>query len=518
MKIKYIITSILLSFTFYSCKEADTRTIQQKASSSDYILLDEGQTSLELSSATAGKTAYMVTSSINDEKVDLTSTNSNNLSINQRFLNSLDMNELKNNIIKEQTPNLSSRSTTTYTVGATKYFYYLSYTTDEKDTYTKKKATLKCIGTYCYVWYISDSVTKSDPPDFEEVANTFDTVYELETQIFGSNVPLVNYSNIISISSSDKFNIVMCDIASDCTNEDNYGIYGYYYAADLFKNSYLTSGYTSNENQVLYIDSKLYKNVPDQGRSTIVHEFQHALNFVTKSLNYNLSSSTWYNEMLSMLAEETFQQYLGISDSDSPKGRLPFFNSCSSGGFSSIWGVATSGTYDYANSYAFGTYLLHNYGGLDLLKQIATNNYVNEDSIYRALSSLGYSETFETVVLKFGKLFVNSFYDDDNVATLNKNITPGLSDSETFKELLTEDGYIYTAIDLKDYDYEVSDTKYYYNTDGPHILLSDCYMDNIYPTGFYVNYIGTIPENGVLTGFTSKTITSDNAFSYIYIK
>ena len=131
---------------------------------------------------------------------------------------------------------------------------------------------------------------------------------------------------------------------------------------------------------------------------------------------------------------------------------------------------------------------------------------------------MGYSETFETVVLKFGKLFVNSFYDDDNVATLNKNITPGLSDSETFKELLTEDGYIYTAIDLKDYDYEVSDTKYYYNTDGPHILLSDCYMDNIYPTGFYVNYIGTIPENGVLTGFTSKTITSDNAFSYIYIK
>ena len=519
MKIKYIIASILLSFTFYSCKEADTRTIQQKASSSDYILLDQGQTSLELSSSAAGKTAYMVTSSINDEKVDLTSTNSNNLSINQRFLNSLDMNELKNNIIKDQIPNLSSRSTTTYSLGETKYFYYLK--DSDKNQYSKGYATLKYSGKNCLVWYISDSVTKSNLPDFQEVANTFDTVYELETQIFGSNVPLINYSNIISISSSDKFNIVMCDIDDDCTQVDDYGIYGYYNSADLFTQEYLSKyGYKdkSNENQVLYIDSKLYKNVPDQGRSTIVHEFQHALNFVTKSLNYNLSSSTWYNEMLSMLAEETFQQYLGISDSDSPKGRLPFFNSCSSGGFSSIWGVATSGTYDYANSYAFGTYLLHNYGGLDLLKQIATNNYVNEDSIYSALSSLGYSETFETVVLKFGKLFVNSFYDDDNVATLNKNITPGLSDSETFKELLTEDGYIYTAIDLKDYDYEVSDTKYYYNTDGPHILLSDCYMDNIYPTGFYVNYIGTIPENGVLTGFTSKTITSDNAFSYIYIK
>ena len=224
--------------------------------------------------------------------------------------------------------------------------------------------------------------------------------------------------------------------------------------------------------------------------------------------------------MLSMLAEETFQQYLGITDSDSPKGRLPFFNCYSASGFSSIWGVATSGTYDYANSYAFGTYLLHNYGGLDLLKQIATNNYVNEDSIYRALSSLGYSETFETVVLKFGKLFVNSFYDDNTVATLNKNITPGLSDSETFKDLLTEDGYIYTAIDLRDYDYEVSqeETSYFYNTDGPHILLSNCYNNSIYPTGFYVNYIGTVPENGVLTGFTSKTITSDNVFSYIYIK
>lgn len=520
MKIKYIITSILLSFTFYSCKEADTRTVQQKASSSDYILLDEGQTSLEFSSSAAGKTAYMVTSSINDEEVSLTSNNSSNLSINQRFLNTLDMDDLKNHIIKESEINLSSRSTTTYSVGDTKYFYYLSYSTDDKDTYTKKKATLKYIGTNCLVWYISDSVTISDPPDFEEVANTFDTVYELETQIFGSNVPLIKYSNIISISSSDKFNILMCDIAGDCTNEDNYGIYGYYYAADLFKNSTLTSGYTSNENQVLYIDSKLYKNVPDQGRSTIVHEFQHALNFVTKTLNYNLSSSTWYNEMLSMLAEETFQQYLGITDSDSPKGRLPFFNCYSASGFSSIWGVATSGTYDYANSYAFGTYLLHNYGGLDLLKQIATNNYVNEDSIYRALSSLGYSETFETVVLKFGKLFVNSFYDDDTVTTLNKNITPGLSDSETFKELLTEDGYIYTAIDLKDYDYEVSqeETSYLYNTNGPYILLSNCYKNTIYPTGFYVNYIGTVPDSGVLTGFTSKTITSDNVFSYIYLK
>ena len=41
----------------------------------------------------------------------------------------------------------------------------------------------------------------------------------------------------------------------------------------------------------------------------------------------------------------------------------------------------------YANHYLFGTYLVHNFGGLSFFKEMMNNNFVNIESIDEALKS-----------------------------------------------------------------------------------------------------------------------------------
>ena len=57
--------------------------------------------------------------------------------------------------------------------------------------------------------------------------------------------------------------------------------------------------------------------------------------------------------------------------------------------------------YSYAGAYAFGAYLARNYGGASLIKEIATNEYVDQESITAALQACNYDETFETVFAKY---------------------------------------------------------------------------------------------------------------------
>ena len=147
--------------------------------------------------------------------------------------------------------------------------------------------------------------------------------------------------------------------------------------------------------------------------STLAHEFQHMINFGQKTMPSMktaqteaqvLFSQTWSNEMMSMVCEDMVQEYLGVQDKDSPIGRLPWF--CQYYYLSGLtdWLGGNSVQVSYAGAYAFGAYLARNYGGKELIKQIAINNYVDQQAITQALKSIG--ETFDSVFKKYAQALV----------------------------------------------------------------------------------------------------------------
>ena len=87
--------------------------------------------------------------------------------------------------------------------------------------------------------------------------------------------------------------------------------------------------------------------------------------------------------MLSMCAEDVFQNVLNLSDYDISKSRLNESFDAPWNGFG-IWpdnNDTPAIFYAYANAYAFGAYLMRNYGGVNLIQKIASNPYSGKKSI-----------------------------------------------------------------------------------------------------------------------------------------
>lgn len=176
----------------------------------------------------------------------------------------------------------------------------------------------------------------------------------------------------------------------------------------------------SNKTECINVDSFFFNKDTEGSFQTLFHEFQHLENFVNKvvlSSNSSVSKvSTWYNEMLSMLSEDIFTDLLGIELENAPANRLNFFNAYYPLGFyqwrsGSNYFPSGDVYISYANSYAFGAYLLRNFGGIELIKKISQNDFVDEESITKALESLDYDFTFSDVLLNFYQiLFENESY------------------------------------------------------------------------------------------------------------
>jgi hypothetical protein len=127
--------------------------------------------------------------------------------------------------------------------------------------------------------------------------------------------------------------------------------------------------------------------------------------------------------MMSMVCEDMMQSYLNISDDDSPKSRFLYFNYNYPYGMT-YWFTGDNVLISYANAYAFGAYLARNYGGAELIHEIASNNSVDMDSITAALQAQGYSETCTSVFLKEGQALVYTDSDSaENHPSFNKSVT-----------------------------------------------------------------------------------------------
>lgn len=326
---------------------------------------------------------------------------------------------------------------------------------------------LKAIQPKCLIW-VSTGSSHPEPEisdsSVETLAATLNQVFENEKAIFGSNTQNLLSNELITADENTKLNVLIYDICGDTEPSQGSAIVGGLFSgADMV----LDSRYLANKCECIHVDSYLLKrditNNTKYITSTLVHEFQHMLHFINKSVKTLRQSDTWFNEMLSMCAEDIFQSQLGCSDSDSAKGRLSQFNAAYYDGFKNWRSSGNDVLKSYANAYAFGAYLMRNYGGVNLIHQIAINQQTNEDSITAALKALGFDETFNSVLLKFSEAIV--YPTDSSKHTLYKSWNQNFNGTN----------YSLTAINLMDYANLIADSslQYIYDSENRKFTTSD---------------------------------------------
>ena len=365
---------------------------------------------------------------------------------------------------------------------------------------------LKESGEHCNVWCVEkDSAYMMKNPlssyVFTQVREKFDEIYPVQIQIFGANkFSDSKWSNLLQ-NYNGKVNILIYDIANDACESQTGGVYGFFHALDFYTDSKHSN---SNKTECINVDSFFFNKDTEGSFQTLFLEFQHLENFVhTVFFFFYFSVSTWYNEMLSMLSEDIFTELLGIALENAPANRLNFFNAYYPLGFykwRSESNYCPSGDVyiSYANSYAFGAYLLRNFGGIELIKKICQNDFVDEKSITKALESLDYDFTFSDVLLNFYQiLFENESY------SLNKEFY----DNSFGRELKIK------AIDLKKFPADEKIPYFVYN--DATLYSSKKFPVSAYSFSVYKNPYGYSVNDVQKNENLDYKVISSNSSSYL---
>jgi hypothetical protein len=269
-------------------------------------------------------------------------------------------------------------------------------------------STLRAIGTHVNIWVANDcydnsSTTTADnkitTAQAQNIAVKFDMLYPIETAVFGYET---------GAGSGAKVQILINDLI---------GSAGTYAPAD--EDSELSpSGLivikvlradaaTDDQKYALYL--------------TVAHEFQHMINFNAKG-----STESWYNEMLSVMAEQLVAPFLGMSDSAFIGHAL--WPCLVFGALQEYPDGLLSGNYNIYG--AFGAYLVRNFGGWDLIKEILSNNTDGEASISLALASTvnplrSEVSSFESALRRYGEalIYTNTSGGGTDTLSFNKTVT-----------------------------------------------------------------------------------------------
>ena len=317
-----------------------------------------------------------------------------------------------------------------YKVGDTHTFNIIEgYDNYGNEIIVKRRGMMKYEGKYGYFWVLEDEDEESlmTKDEIAVFAEKFDELYEKETALcgpkyYGESI----YENIIS--PNKKVSILLFDIYEDKDEGSLLGFFG--------PNDYLSDYEAGNKMELLCLDSYYAKKEETASGfySTLVHEFNHMLNFVNKDLKYDNEEDmeTWYTEMLSMLVEDLFYNDLNPDYENSIYTRLELFvNRGYVFGFKN-WGNVFAEDeendpqvfFNYSNAYAFGAFLGRNYGGAALFHEIATNEYVNEKSIVEAVNKINnLNLTFEDLLKQFCRILINPKGENKEMPTLYKSVS-----------------------------------------------------------------------------------------------
>ena len=418
----------------------------------------------------------------------------------------------------------------------------------------KKEATLYAKGIdkdsgelVCLVWVINEyakelsngetSETKVSVQVAQDIADSFAENYKLERAVLGEEYEgLLGNDGSINESFTLKeygphgnyINFIIYDIGNDLSSENKTGIAAYFYSKDYYDSDSMQS----NRGKFLYLDSHYcnHTGVDDSGNdifdadndecskimlSTIFHEYQHMINFSNKEIRNELEKKdTWYDEMLSMLTEDFFMEHLGIAGEAGSvvNQRVPGFNdyywACGVG--ENLTG--NNAILNYFTSYTFGAFLVRNFGGMKLMKEMSQNPYVNWDSVINAIKKVtGTTYTKKQLLESFVQACI--FKPDYAV----KNEYPIFNKECDYIEELNI--VKFTPFDL--YSQELNSTYTVKEANGsvpgialiengPLFFARNNYSETIPPLGFNLHYAGIAKTQSITLNFSSSVSESVN--------
>lgn len=328
------------------------------------------------------------------------------------------------------------------------------------DKYTTRHFKLMAESAHAYLYYCPNIKYLSDgginfltDAEFKEIGKQFDAFYDASVNISGSPEIRVEADNIIK--TSPKISILLCDLDEDATLNNAGSLGGYFTGLDYYKNLQGTWTENSNACQAIYVDVVAIKREGTQSGTylgAIPHEFNHLLNNSNKSYNPENAFggySSWFTEGLAVLIPDLLSENYTYKNPYANVGpwRFSQYNSLYNKGFRT-WDTENYITYSLA--YAYFSFLIRNYGGVEVIHEIQTNNYSNEEAITQALKKFkipspvreGEYANFTDTVIDFALSAVNfEVAENSNLHTFNKPV------SEVYN------GFKYTskAIDLNKY-------------------------------------------------------------------
>ena len=310
-------------------------------------------------------------------------------------------------------------------VGVTSKNFYVA---TGRGSYQSKPATLYASDSICNVWILNEDtgIPENERTEYaENYAEKFSSIYQKIRDVFGEESDSIYVSTRGALAPMEsacdtgkKINILVYDLYGDKEEGETIGLFS---SMDYFKNGLTFRNTTvnrSNEGKYFYIDSFFASNCLEYTLSTLAHEFQHMINYSMKVMN-GLECDSNLNEMLSMLCEDMIQSELNIPDSYSPKNRMfKFLSNYYDAGIREYNDTLQS----YANAYAFGAWLVRNFGGNALLFEMLHNKCSNNECIVSAVNTInGTNYSFESLFA----LFVKACFDYEDAPTLFDNTTVG---------------------------------------------------------------------------------------------
>lgn len=152
------------------------------------------------------------------------------------------------------------------------------------------------------------------------------------------------------------------------------GLYGYFYSADVLADETTPE---TNKTDMLYINSDIFKPGEadeNSANGTLIHEFQHMVNFnvkVTQRLNQKkdpIYEDRWVDEGMSTYSEQLGGYGLPANDEFSAQYLQTFFKDTSV-----VPIVTNSGEINYGTSLLFVLYLVEQYGP-DVVKKLTSSD------------------------------------------------------------------------------------------------------------------------------------------------
>jgi len=245
-------------------------------------------------------------------------------------------------------------------------------------------------------------------------------IFDWVTNIYGKEWDSdANASDSNLIKADGEITILMSDIDNDDSADG--GVIGYSWSKDNYLSSEVKG---SNERIMFYVDSVMFANNedkvwdidsfwPKEMVSTLAHELQHVISFYQKDVLQGSYVESWLGEMLSEALEDlvaTKIRYTGprgvvytdgsAGESGNTLGRYPLFNANNRVSLTSdIYSLS-----DYSKVSAFGTFLVRNYGGAKLLRDMMYSSFGDERAVVEAVNKTpnGENKTFANLLSEWG--------------------------------------------------------------------------------------------------------------------